>query len=52
MIQFPGQPDGVFIHHDARCSPLQPPYDGPFRILETGPKSFVVDMGEVWSGFP
>ena len=35
----------VFIRHDAHCGPLQPPYKGPFRILETGDKHFVVDIG-------
>nr|XP_010779194.1 PREDICTED: uncharacterized protein LOC104953860 [Notothenia coriiceps] len=35
----------VFIRHDAHRGPLQPPYDGPFRVLEQGDKHLVVDMG-------
>ncbi len=35
----------VFIRHDSHRTPLQPPYDGPFRVLEWGSKNFVVDMG-------
>ncbi|XP_059417312.1 uncharacterized protein LOC132152576 [Carassius carassius] len=35
----------VFICHDGHRTPLQPPYDGPFRALEGGSKNFVVDMG-------
>ncbi|XP_033946699.1 uncharacterized protein [Pseudochaenichthys georgianus] len=35
----------VFIRHDAHRGPLQPPYDGPFRVLEHGDKHLVVDLG-------
>lgn len=35
----------VFIRHDAHRTPLRPPYDGPFRVLEQGDKHLVVDMG-------
>lgn len=35
----------VFIRHDAHRGPLRPPYEGPFRVLETGDKHFMVDMG-------
>ncbi|KAJ8416451.1 hypothetical protein AAFF_G00357390 [Aldrovandia affinis] len=35
----------VFIHHNAHRSPLKPPYDGPFRVMETGDKTFIVDVG-------
>lgn len=35
----------VFIWHDSHRSSLQAPYDWPFRILEAGPKNFVVDKG-------
>lgn len=35
----------VFIRHDGHRAPLQPPYDGPFRVLVGGSKNFVVDMG-------
>ncbi|KAA0713506.1 hypothetical protein E1301_Tti022704 [Triplophysa tibetana] len=37
--------DYVFIRHDAHKGPLHPPYEGPFRVLETGDKHFVVDRG-------
>lgn len=35
----------VFIWHDSHRSSLQALYDWPFRILEAGPKNFVVDKG-------
>ncbi|XP_056143517.1 sodium channel protein type 4 subunit alpha B-like [Lampris incognitus] len=35
----------VFIHHHAHRGPLQPPCDGPFRVLETGNKHFMVEVG-------
>ncbi|XP_073669733.1 uncharacterized protein [Paramisgurnus dabryanus] len=37
--------DYVFIRHDAHRGPLRPPYEGPFRVLETGDKHFMVDRG-------
>ena len=33
----------VFIRVDAVRRPLSPPYDGPFLVLERGPKTFVMD---------
>ena len=30
---------------DAHRLPLKPLYDGQFRVLEAGPKSFVLDLG-------
>ncbi|XP_027002198.2 uncharacterized protein LOC113642761 [Tachysurus fulvidraco] len=35
----------IFIHHDAHRNSLQPPYDGAFRVLEAGAKTFLVDVG-------
>ena len=33
----------VYVRHDAHRTPLQRPYDGPFRVLHRGEKSYVVN---------
>ena len=35
----------VFIRRDAHRTPLQRPYEGPFRVIETGTKTFKIDIG-------
>ena len=35
----------VFIRRDAHRTPLQRPYEGPFHVLERGPKFFKIDIG-------
>ncbi|XP_053092916.1 LOW QUALITY PROTEIN: uncharacterized protein LOC128318865 [Pangasianodon hypophthalmus] len=35
----------VFVRHDAHRGPLKPPYDGPFQVLESLDKTFVIDVG-------
>ena len=34
----------VYIHRDARRTPLQPVYEGPFKVLKKFAKYFVVDL--------
>lgn len=34
----------VFVRHDAHRTPLRPLYDGPFRVLGSGQKHFVLDF--------
>ena len=35
----------VFIRRDAHRSPLQRPYEGPFKVIQPGSKTFLVDIG-------
>ena len=35
----------VFIRKDSHKNPLQRPYDGPYRVLSRGQKTFLVDLG-------
>ena len=39
------QANFVYIRRDGHKAPLQRPYDGPFRVLERGPKTFLVELG-------
>ena len=35
----------VFIRRDAHRWPLQRPYEGPFKVIQPGPKTFLIDIG-------
>ena len=34
----------VFVHHDAVRTPLQPPYDGPYRVLKRTDKHYTLEV--------
>ena len=34
----------VFVRHDAHRGPLEPPYDGPYNVIERREKTFVVNI--------
>ena len=35
----------VFIRRDTHRTPLQRPYEGPFKVLQPGDKTFTIDIG-------
>ena len=34
----------VFLHYDAVKKPLQPPYDGPYKVIKRRDKQFTLDV--------
>ncbi|KAJ8362061.1 hypothetical protein AAFF_G00399960 [Aldrovandia affinis] len=40
-----GEARFVFVRQDKHRGPLQPPYEGPFRVIKSGEKFFVLDIG-------
>jgi hypothetical protein len=36
--------DCVFLRHDGPKSPLQKPYDGPFKVIKRSEKTFVINV--------
>ncbi|KAK3890941.1 hypothetical protein Pcinc_005108 [Petrolisthes cinctipes] len=35
----------VFLRRDSLRSSLQKPYEGPFKVLQSNPTTFIIDMG-------
>ena len=34
----------MFVRHDAVRTPLQPPYDGPYRVLKQADKHYTLEV--------